>query len=118
MGVDFMDQVISSNAWFCTLSNVWIADLDAADSVVDLYYRFGRIVPIYTFFNIGSASLHWLPASFLGKANLRLAFTSALLMSVFQVCLLSKVIPMYVALSVCCSSVSSNIIYIPVLCPA
>ena len=22
MGVDFMDPVISSNAWFCTLSNV------------------------------------------------------------------------------------------------
>ena len=31
-------------------------------------------------------------------------------MCVFQVCLLSKVIPRYVTLSVCCSSVSSNII--------
>ena len=41
MGVDFMDPVISRNAWFCTLSNVYIADLDADDSVV------GRIVPIY-----------------------------------------------------------------------
>ena len=30
----------------------------------------------------------------------------------FQVCLLSKVIPRYVALSVCCSSVSSKIIFI------
>ena len=44
-------------------------------------------------------------------ANLRLAFVSALLMCVFQVFLLSKVIPRYVALSVCCSSVSSNIIF-------
>ena len=51
------------------------------------------------------------PASFLSKANLRLAFASALLMCVFQVCLLSKVIPRYVALSVCSSSVSSNIIF-------
>ena len=48
--------------------------------------------------------------SFLSKANLRLALASALLMCVFQVCLLSKVIPKYVALSVCCSSVSSTII--------
>ena len=32
-------------------------------------------------------------------------------MCVFQVYLLSKVIPRYVALSVCCSSVSSNIIF-------
>ena len=42
---------------------------------------------------------------------MRLAFASALLMCVFQVCLLSKVIPRYIALSVCSSSVSSNIIY-------
>ena len=48
---------------------------------------------------------------FFSKATLRLAFASALLICVFQVCLLSKVIPRYVALSVCCSSVSSNIIF-------
>ena len=53
----------------------------------------------------------WVPASFMSKANLRLAFASALLMCVFQVCLLSKVIPKYVAMSVCCSSLSSNIIF-------
>ena len=46
MGVDFMDPVISCNAWFCTLSNVLIADLDADDSVVDSYSRCGCIVPI------------------------------------------------------------------------
>ena len=107
MGVDFMDPVISHNAWFCTLSNV-----DADDSVVDPYSRCGRIVPIYTFLNTVSAAPHWAAASFLSKANLRLSFASALLMCVFQVCLLSKVIPRYVALSVCSSSVSSNIIFI------
>ena len=42
---------------------------------------------------------------------MRLTFDSALLMCVFQVCLLSKVIPRYVALSVCCSAMSSNIIF-------
>ena len=47
----------------------------------------------------------------MSKANLHLAFAYALLMCVFQVCLLSKVIPIYAALSVCCFSVSSNIIF-------
>ena len=47
----------------------------------------------------------------MSTTNLRLAFASALLMCVFQVCLLSKVILRYVTLSVCCSSVSSNIIF-------
>ena len=78
---------------------------DADDSVVDPYSRCGRIVPIYTFLNTVSAAPHWVPASFLSKANLRLALASALLMCVFQVCLLSKVFPRCVALSV-----SSNII--------
>ena len=111
MGVDFMDPVISRNAWFYSLSNVYISDLDADDSVVDPYSRCGRVVPIYTFFNTVSAAPHWVPASFLSKVNFRLAFASALLMCVFQVCLLSKVFLRYVALSVCCSSVSSKIIY-------
>ena len=66
---------------------------------------------IYTFLNTVSAAPNWVPASFLSKVILRLAFASALLMCVFQVCLLSKVIPRYVALSVCCNSVSSNIIF-------
>ena len=83
--------------------------MDADDSVVDPYSRCGRIVPIYTFLNTVSAALHWVPASFLSKANLRLSVSSALLMCIFQVCLLSKVIPRYVALYVCCT-VSSNII--------
>ena len=111
MGVDFMDPVISRNDWFCILSNVRIADLDADDSVVDPYSRCGRNVLIYTFLNTASAAPHWVPVSFLSNAYLRLAFVSAILMCVFQVCLLSKVIPRYVALSVCCSSVSSNIIF-------
>ena len=64
MGVDFMDPVISRNAWFCTLSNVLIADLDAYNSVADPYSRCGRIVPIYTFLNTVSAAPHWVPASF------------------------------------------------------
>ena len=85
--------------------------MDADDSVVDPYARCGRIVPIYTFLKTDSAAPHWIPVSFLSKANLRLALASALLMCVFQVCLLSKVIPRYVALSVCCSSVASNIIF-------
>ena len=66
---------------------------------------------IYTFLNTVSAAPHWVPASFLSKANLHLAFASALRMCVFQVCLLSMVFPRYVSLSVCCSSVSSNIIF-------
>ena len=85
--------------------------MDAGDSVVDPYSRCGHIVPIYTLLNTVSAAPHWVPASFLSKAILRLAFASALLICVFHVCLLSKVIPRYVALSVCCSSVSSNIIF-------
>ena len=32
LGVDFIDPVIIRNAWFCTLSNVWIADFDANDT--------------------------------------------------------------------------------------
>ena len=89
MGVYFMDLVISRNAWFCTLSN-------ADDRVVDPYSRCGRIVPIYTFLTTVSAAPHWVPASFLSKSNLHIALASALLMSVFQVCLLSNVIPRYV----------------------
>ena len=85
--------------------------MDDDDSAVDPYSRCGRIVPIYTFLNMVSVAPHWVSASFLSKANLRLAFASALLMCVFQVCLLSDVIPRYVALFVCCSSVSSNIIF-------
>ena len=85
--------------------------MDADDSVVDPYSRCGRIVPIYTFLNTVSVVLHWVPVSFLSKANLRLDFASALLMCAFQVRLLSMVIPMYVALSVCCSYVSSSIIF-------
>ena len=85
--------------------------MDADDSVVDPYSRCGRIVPIYTFLNTLSAAPHLVPASFLRKANLRLAIAYTLLMCVFQVCLLSKVIPRCVALSVCCSSVSSNLIF-------
>ena len=96
---------------FVTLSNVYIADLDADDSVVDPYSRCSHIVPIYTLLNTASTAPHWVPASCLSKANLPLALASALLMCVLQVSLLSKVIPRYVALSVCCSSVSSNIIF-------
>ena len=85
--------------------------MDADDSVVYPYSKCGPTVPIYTFLNTVSAAPHWVPASFLSKANLRLAFASALLMWVFQICLLSNVIPRCVALSVCCSSVSPNIIF-------
>ena len=84
--------------------------MDAADSVVDPYSRCGRIVPIYTFFTISEAP-QCVPVSFLSNARFLLAITSALLICVFPVCLLSKVIPRYVALSVCYSSVSSNIIF-------
>ena len=79
--------------------------LDSTPGVVS------RIVPIYTLFNTVSAAPHWVPASFLSKANFHIAFASALLMCVFHICLLSRVIPRYVALSVCCSSVSCNIIF-------
>ena len=52
---------------FVHLSNVFIADFDADDSVVDPYSRCGRIVPIYTFLNIVSVAPHWVPASFLSN---------------------------------------------------
>ena len=65
-----------------------------------------RYIYIYILSNTVSTTAHWVPASFLSKANLRLVFASALLIR-----LLSKVNPRYVALSVCCSSVSSNIIF-------
>ena len=42
---------------------------------------------------------------------MRLVLAYALLICAFQVCLLSKVIPKYVVLSVCCCSVSSNILF-------
>ena len=86
--------------------------MDDDDSVVDPYSRCGRTVPIYTFLNTASAAPHWVSASFLSNANLRLAFTSALLIWVSQVCLLLKIIPRYVAQSVCCKSVSSNTIFL------
>ena len=88
--------------------------MDDDDSVVDPYSRCGRIVPILYILQHCFSCTHLVSASFLNKANLRLAFASAsaLLMCVFQVFLLSKVIPRYVALSVCCSSVSSNFIFI------
>ena len=111
MGVDFMEPVIGRNASFWTLSNVEIFDFDADDSVVDPYSRCGRIVPMYTFFKTFSAARRWVIASFLSKASLLIAFISVLLMCVIQIYLLLKVIPQYIALSVCCSSVSSNIIF-------
>ena len=51
-----------------------------------------------------------MPASFLRRANLHLAFVSALQMCDFQVCCLSKVTPRYVALSMCWSSVCFSMI--------
>ena len=64
------------------------------------------MVPMYTFFNnTASVAPYCMPASFLRRANLRLAFVSALQMCGFQVCRLSKVTPRYVALSICWSSV-------------
>ena len=77
-----------------------------------LLIRTPGVVVLFRYIHSSTLFLqHPIPASFLSKANLRLAFASALLMCDFQVCLLSKVIPRYVALSVCCSSVSSNIIF-------
>ena len=64
--------------------------MDADDNVVDPYSRCGRIIPIYTFENTVSAVHHWVPTSLPSKANLRLVFASALLMYVFQVCLLQR----------------------------
>ena len=54
MGVDFMDPVISRNAWCCALSHVYIADFDADDSVVDPYSNnmvvlFRYIIPQHCF---------------------------------------------------------------------
>ena len=54
---------------------MYIGDLDADDSVVDPYFRCGHIVLIYTFLNTVSAAPHWVPASFLSKSNLHLAFS-------------------------------------------
>ena len=51
-------------------------------------------------------------SNLLSNANLRLALAWALLIWYLHVCLLSKVTPRYVVLSVCCNSTSSNIIFI------
>ena len=59
-----------------------MADFDAADFVVDPYSGCGRIVSMYTFFKTISSAAHWVPASFLSKANYRLAYASALLLCV------------------------------------
>ena len=91
LAVDFINPVISRNDWFWTLSKVKIADFDADDNVVDTCPWCGRIVPIYTLFKTVSAAPHWVPASFVSKANMRLAFVSALLIAtLLQVCFLSS----------------------------
>ena len=71
---------------------------DAGDSVVDLYSSCGPIFPMYTLFETVSLVPHLGLASFLNKANLHLAFASTLLICIFQVCLLSKAVPRYVAM--------------------
>ena len=71
----------------------------------------GRIVQMHTFFKTVSSVPHLVPANFLSKTNLRLAIASPLRRCVFEVYLVSMVIPMYVALSLCCSLLSSNTIF-------
>ena len=61
--------------------------------------RWGLTVPWYTVFSIFSLAPQVVPASLRRIASPRLAFASALAMCCFQVCLLSNVIPSYVASS-------------------
>ena len=55
-GEDCMDHVISRNAWFWTLSNVYIADVVVSTTCVDPYSRSSRIVPMYTLFKTASST--------------------------------------------------------------
>ena len=65
----------------------------------------------WTFFSTVSAAPHCVPASFRSNANLRLALAWAPSICFLHVCLLSKVTPRYVVLSVCCSFTFSKIIF-------
>ena len=111
MGVYFMDPVINCYAYgfvlylMCRLL-IWM--------LMTVLIRTPGVVVLFRYIHSSTLFLQHLigfQPVLLSMANLRVAFASALLICVFQVCLLSKVILRYVALSVCCSSVSANIIF-------
>ena len=56
-----------------------------------LFIRTAGVIVLFRYtHSTVSAAPHWVPASLLSKANWRLAFASALLMCVFQVCIFIK----------------------------
>ena len=74
------------------------------------YSRWGLTVPWYTVLSIFSLAPQVVPASLRRIAILPLTFASALAICCFQVCLLSNVIPRYVASSSAFSGVPPTVI--------
>ena len=79
------------------------------------YSRWGLTVPWYTVVSTFSLAPQVVPASLQRIAILRLAFPSALAMCCFQVCLLSNVMPRYVASSSSFSGVPPRVM-VPAFC--
>ena len=115
IGVDRIAPVIRWSAWFWTLSRACWLVFAVVDHTVEPYSRWGLTVPWYTVFSIFSLASQVVPASLRRIAILRLAFASALAECCFQVCLLSNVIPRYVASSSSFSGVPPRVM-VPAFC--
>ena len=115
IGVGHIAPVISRSAWFWTLSRACWVVFAVADHAVEPYSRWGLTAPWYTVFSIFSFAPQVIPASLRRMASLRLAFASALAVCCFQVCLLSNVIPGYVASSSSFSGVPLRVM-VPAFC--
>ena len=99
IGVDRIALVIKRSAWFWRLSRACWLVFAVVDHAVEPYSRWGLTVPWYTVFSIFSLAPQVVPASLRRIVSLRLVFVSALAVCCFQVCLLSNMIPRYVAAS-------------------
>ena len=115
IGVDCIAPVIRRITWFWTLSRACWLVFAVLDHAVEPYSRWGLTVPWYIVFSIFLLASQVVPASLQRIASVRLAFASALAMCCFQVCLLSNVIPRYVASSSFFSGVPSRVM-VPAFC--
>ena len=114
--VDHITPVIRQSAWFWTLSRTCWLVFAVADHAVGPYSNWGLTVPWYTgFFCVFSLASRVVPASLRRIASLHLPFASAVAMCCFQVCLLSNVIPRYVASSSSFSGVPVRVM-VPAFC--
>ena len=92
-----------------------LVGLCCGDHAVEPCWRWGLSVPWYTVLSIFSLAPQVVPASLRKIASLRLAFAPALTMSCFWVCLLSNVMPGYVASSSSFSGVPPRVM-VPAFC--